>query len=391
MHYSPLVVPILMALTEFAYADQSIADCFLEVRGKVEVNRTCTIDRRDEGRFIDFDIEGQHLSHLNIDGEGVSGWNGGSGYRVVVPLGALKWAGANCWKSRNARVCIDEKTIPIKHISRNDFARSLRDHFIRMTGPERELVQSRLSDNGYYGGPIDGLWGKFTEVAIIALFRNAHDNVPLAENDSDSLALALLEYVKTAKAQDFNGHSIEGNECDGCNNIADRSDNNITVTDESSSPGQKYLPQTTLRAVEAKCEGYSTLKGICWAQTERERQSVLEERGYDCAKIFSSILCRLRSAEIDMDDRKINFSCENFDICAYEQEEVAKLLAKEGIGESFRSSYRRLTDGTNSFDTVEYCGRGGRGSQVCVMKNPITGGIFLRLNRGSSGSEPSFD
>ena len=162
-------------------------------------------------------------------------------------------------------------------------------------------------------------------------------------------------------------------------------------------PAASAIDKNALAKVIAKCDGYTALKSICWAQTAEERESVLASRGYTCdnkPNNYINLVCKSGSMEIELSDDAIDFNCENFNTCRYELKEVAQMLVDQGIVPKLEFKTYTLGDGVVKFRVAEYCGRGRQAEELCVMSINVLGvqKFSVIIRRGASGeAAPNFD
>lgn len=151
------------------------------------------------------------------------------------------------------------------------------------------------------------------------------------------------------------------------------------------------------RTVEL-CDGYVTLKDVCWAQSREEMVGVLTTKGYDCkvdegapGRRMPNAECKDGDAVLFVTDVEITFSCHNFNVCGYDQSEIAELLVANSVIDNLEYKYLPRGNGLSQTPTQEYCGRGKAGSKLCV-RTWILGSIVVTLEPGTTKSDPvTFD
>ncbi len=87
-----------------------------------------------------------------------------------------------------------------------NLSEQIKSAFVNLTENERKTVQENLASYGYYGGVVDGLWGKQTESAILSSFDGAYFPAPNINDpvELNSFVQSLVYMVN------------EGGECDEC-------------------------------------------------------------------------------------------------------------------------------------------------------------------------------
>lgn len=158
---------------------------------------------------------------------------------------------------------------------------------------------------------------------------------------------------------------------------------------------QRRLSEAELEKLERACNGYITLKGICWAQTPQEMVSVLSSKRYNCevnedgeGGAFVSAACNsisdesdpARGAEITISrtfapNDFVMFDCRSFNVCDYSIQEIADLLVSNGVVDKMDYNFQPNGVRKKVFDvTQEYCGVDNSGSKLCVEL--VTAGLL---------------
>ena len=160
------------------------------------------------------------------------------------------------------------------------------------------------------------------------------------------------------------------------------------------------LSSAEMEQLIRKCDSFTTLKSICWAQTSNEQERVLATKGYTCsdeADLFGlkQRICKSGNMRIEISPNIISFNCQNFNTCDYQFNEVAELLIKNGIIPELDYQNRLVGDGVSTFFIEEYCGRGKSADELCVTKDITLLGIpivSVTIAAGASREDaPSFD
>jgi hypothetical protein len=158
--------------------------------------------------------------------------------------------------------------------------------------------------------------------------------------------------------------------------------------------------QETL-ALAGLCEGYISLKKVCWAHSLLDMSKVLSTEGYYCEVtkwdgLEEGLDCKDESKQVFVRSDVILFNCDAFNVCSYKYDEIAKMLVDQGFVDELQLNVREVVnlDGVRQLIS-EYCGRGNRGDELCVVNDINILGmptINIKLKRGSaSGDAPSFD
>lgn len=160
------------------------------------------------------------------------------------------------------------------------------------------------------------------------------------------------------------------------------------------------LTESELNAIVGKCEGFITLKSICWSQSKSERARVLATKGYTCNSEpnllgFEQLVCKSGNMRISIGEDSFIFNCENFNTCNYSFREVGDLLVKQGVVSDLDYGTRTVSDGVNTFYIEEFCTRGASGDALCVSNDMNLLGqkiVSVIVSKGAVGDlAPTFD
>ncbi|EAQ46585.1 hypothetical protein MED193_15357 [Roseobacter sp. MED193] len=174
----------------------------------------------------------------------------------------------------------------------------------------------------------------------------------------------------------------------------------------------KEVAQATDAAtgLTSRCDGLVTLKGICWSLKLAEMQTVLLAHGYECSDdLLGGLSCSRGDALIDITEKEITFSCETFDVCAYNFEQVSGFLMEQGVVGAMEASRQFITQDTaealamsamglgpalafrEPYWQLSSCGKGAQGQVLCV-EQPENREVRLVLKKATLGARtPSFE
>jgi hypothetical protein len=100
--------------------------------------------------------------------------------------------------------------------------------------------------------------------------------------------------------------------------------------------------------------------------TKQQRLNVLIDKGYSCAVQRDTSTCngKTKGEIIQVLEKQIRFTCENFNLCSYSAIEAArKLMDSLGLKSMENRSYVQ-----NGGIVNQHCGRGSEGDEVCVQQ-----------------------
>lgn len=162
--------------------------------------------------------------------------------------------------------------------------------------------------------------------------------------------------------------------------------------------------------IKQKCANLVSLKGICWAQTVDEMETVLTSHKYECdADMFGARSCKRDGTAIAFSEEAVSFNCSAFEICPYDYEEVSRMLINQGVVGTMEASRKFITQSTaeaaalsemgfgpalafkDPYWLLSSCGKGPKGQELCV-EQPEDGEVRLVLRKDTFGAAtPSFE
>lgn len=157
--------------------------------------------------------------------------------------------------------------------------------------------------------------------------------------------------------------------------------------------------EAMMSELERKCEGYSTIRGVCWSLTQTEMRSVLATRGYRNNPEQPNIFTDPTGASISIKGDFIEIQCGVLNACDLSIRELAARVQNSGLVEGameFDAQFSGgLIDGVYS-NTNSFCGRGLKGEKICVVEANTTMGFtftstYVVLSKGIVGEDISFD
>ncbi len=154
-------------------------------------------------------------------------------------------------------------------------------------------------------------------------------------------------------------------------------------------------------ALKQKCNGLTSLKGICWAQTVEEMKIVLLSQDYSCGVdiIGTTEVCGSEEARVWFLSDEFVFNCEAFNACPFDHTDISQMLLQQGLVGSMETGRDLVTQQdlldrpfelTNLNTRVPYwqltsCGKGPQGQELCV-EQPDNSPIRLSLRKGIYGA-----
>lgn len=160
------------------------------------------------------------------------------------------------------------------------------------------------------------------------------------------------------------------------------------------------LPASDLARLEKKCEGYSTIKGICWSLSLPEMRSMLASREYRNNPAVSNEFTDVKGAKITLLDDRVVFECGILNVCDLSIRELASQIQKSGLvngSMEFDTTFSGgLIEGVSS-SSSSLCGRGKQGEKICAIETTSSLGALsfkntsLVLAKGIVGKTISFD
>jgi TPR repeat protein len=142
--------------------------------------------------------------------------------------------------------------------------------------------------------------------------------------------------------------------------------------------------QSRLDDYKVKCNGYSTILGLCWALSASEMKAVIQSRDF---RLVEDNRPRYRKTsgggDITLGRKTISFDCILFNACPLTPREIAQKLMSAGLVvgdmENTSTTYNGII-----FET--YCGRGVKGEKICVQAGKI-----IEMSKGVVGKDVSFN
>jgi hypothetical protein len=159
------------------------------------------------------------------------------------------------------------------------------------------------------------------------------------------------------------------------------------------------LPAEKLAALEIKCNGFTTIKGVCWSLSKFEMRSMLASRGFKTHPDNPDNFKDSANASIKIKEESLEFDCAIFKACDLSVQELASLIQRSGLVKGpmgYDSSqtgglYKDFYSNINNF-----CGRGHKGEKICIEEiTTIFGGLTIKgklvvLGKGIVGKDISF-
>jgi len=168
-------------------------------------------------------------------------------------------------------------------------------------------------------------------------------------------------------------------------------------------PLSSDLTIAEVEQLKRKCDNFTTLKSICWGQTQDERELVLRSLGYTCSnESYPTLLglvkyreCKTGKIWITLLADEIRFNCHNFNTCDYQFEEVAELLIKNDVISELNYQNYTSHDGARNVLIEEYCGRGTSADELCITNEgglaALVGSVIVLSVGASREAAPSFN
>jgi len=159
------------------------------------------------------------------------------------------------------------------------------------------------------------------------------------------------------------------------------------------------LSTEKLAALDIKCNGFTTIKGVCWSLSKLEMRATLASRGFKSHPDSPNNFKDSANASIAIKEDSLEFDCGIFNACDLSAQELASLIQRSGLVKGsmgYDSSYNGGLYKDFYSNINNFCGRGHKGEKICIMDiTTVFGGLTIKgksvvLGKGIAGKDISF-